>query len=113
MVKGGGLKCKEDPRIEHLAEALKVLSEPNRLRIICFLKHGERCVCEVEQELGISQQLTSFHLKVLRESGFLNSRREGTSFYYSIDPEFLRGINETFVEYIDHRTVGPGEQSSC
>jgi len=111
MAEGGSLKCKDDPRIERLAEALKVLSEPNRLRILCFLKRGERCVCEVEEELGISQQLTSFHLRVLRESGFLMSRREGTSFYYSIDCEFLREVNETFVEHIDYRTVGAGETS--
>jgi len=100
MAGGSSPKCKDDPRIERLAEAMKVLSEPNRLRILCFLKRGERCVCEVEEELGISQQLTSFHLRVLRESGFLNSRREGVSFFYSIDKEFLRGVESTFNEYI-------------
>ena len=107
------LKCKDDPRIEQLAEALKVLSEPNRLRIICFLKRGEKCVCEVEEELEISQQLTSFHLRVLRESGFLKTRREGTSFYYSFNPEFMKEINPVLI-YIDERlNLGPQLAVSC
>ncbi len=100
MVRCGSPKCKDDPRIERLAKALRVLSEPNRLRIVCFLKKGERCVCEVERELGISQQLTSFHLRVLRESGFLRCRREGVSLYYSIDEEFLKDIGVTFNEHV-------------
>lgn len=113
MTGGSSLKCKDDPRIEHLAEALKVLSEPNRLRIVCFLKRGEKCVCEVEEELGISQQLTSFHLRVLKESGFLNSRRVGVSFYYSIDDDFLRSVENTFNEYVACQSVEEGERAAC
>jgi DNA-binding transcriptional ArsR family regulator len=64
-LKADGPKCKSDPRVIELAEALKVLSDPNRLRIMCLLSGGEKCVCEVERELEISQQLSSHHLGVL------------------------------------------------
>lgn len=37
MKNGEVLECRKDPRLVELAEALKVLSEPNRLRIICYL----------------------------------------------------------------------------
>ena len=105
-------KCKKDPRIVELADALKTLADPNRLRIMCFLSKGERCVCDVESELGISQQLTSHHVNVLKEAGFLKLRKEGTRYHYSIDREFLKGVNEVFGEYLDYRNVDCGRQET-
>lgn len=106
-------ECTEDQRIPELAEALKVLCDPNRLRIICFLSGGERCVCEVERRLGISQQLTSHHLSVLREAGFLKVRKEGTWSYYSVDGERLRRVNEIFLHYLDHGKVEEARATGC
>jgi ArsR family transcriptional regulator len=102
-------KCKKDPRIVELAEALKTLADPNRLRIMCYLSRGERCVCDVESELGISQQLTSHHVNVLKDAGFLTLRKEGTRYHYSIDRAFLRRVNEVFGEYLDYRNVDCGQ----
>jgi DNA-binding transcriptional ArsR family regulator len=96
------LKCVEDPGIVDLAEDLKVLSDPNRLRIMCLLLRGERCVCEVEEELRISQQLASHHLNVLKESGFLSSRKEGTSSYYAVERRKLGIMTRTFLAYLDY-----------
>ena len=98
-------ECRRDPRIFELAEALKVLSDPNRLRIMCLLSKGELCACEVEQELQISQQLSSHHLNVLKEAGFLRVRKEGTWSHYSIDKEYLRRLNDIFSKYLDYRNV--------
>lgn len=97
--------CVSDPGIIELAEGLKVLSDPNRLRIMCFLSQGERCVCEVEEELGISQQLASHHVNILKDNGFLALRKEGTSSYYSIREDTLRRLNDVFLTYLDHRKV--------
>ncbi|MHB8895873.1 MAG: ArsR/SmtB family transcription factor [Candidatus Geothermincolia bacterium] len=105
-------KCKKDPRIIELAEELRTLADPNRLRIMCFLSRGESCVCDIETELGISQQLTSHHVNVLREAGFLKLRKEGTRYNYSIDREFLKGVNEVFMEYLDYRNAGCGGQEA-
>lgn len=108
-------KCKDDPRIIELAEALKILSDPNRLRIMCFLSQGEKCVCEVERELDISQQLSSHHLNVLRETGFLKGRKEGTWSYYSVDRQFLKRVDDIFSAYLDYRRVDsrPKQRASC
>ena len=106
-----GLKCVTDPGIFELAEGLRVLSDPNRLRIVCLLLRGEKCVCEVERDLGISQQLASHHLNVLREAGVLRARREGTSSYYAVVEEKLDGIARGFLRYLGHRErldAGPG-----
>jgi ArsR family transcriptional regulator len=97
------LRCVDDPGIVELAEGLKVISDPNRLRILCLLLRGERCVCEVEQELEVSQQLASHHLNVLRERGLLRVRKEGTSSYYSVAEDRLDGITEVFVRYLGYR----------
>lgn len=105
MSKSVAPKCTRDPRIEQLAEALKALADPTRLRVMCFLSKGERCVCEVESELGISQQLTSHHVSVLRDAGLLDYRKEGTSSYYWVVQDRLRAVNETYWEYLDHRKV--------
>lgn len=103
-------KCKKDPRIPELAEALKTLADANRLRIMCYLSKGESCVCDIETELGISQQLTSHHVNVLKEAGFLKLRKEGTRYNYSIDRDFLKRVNESFGEYLDHRNVECGQR---
>lgn len=105
------LKCMDDPRILELAEALKTLSDPNRLRIMCMLLKGERCVCEVEGELGVSQQLASHHLNVLKESGFLSLRKEGTSSYYSVDRGRLEIITRVFMTYLDYRKQGDSPEA--
>jgi ArsR family transcriptional regulator len=107
-------KCVSDPGVIELAEGLKALSDPNRLRIMCFLSQGERCVCEVEEELGISQQLASHHLNILKDRGFLELRKEGTNSYYSIRKDDLRRLNELFAEYLDHRRISTEARgSSC
>jgi DNA-binding transcriptional ArsR family regulator len=97
--------CRRDPRVIELADALKMLSDPNRLRMMCFLLTGEKCVCDVERELGISQQLTSHHLNVLKEAGFLKMRKEGTSSHYSVDREYLKQINDMFEQFLSFRKV--------
>ena len=105
-------KCRKDPRIVELAEALKALADPNRLRIMCYLSRGESCVCEVEEELGISQQLTSHHLHVLMDGGFLKLRKEGTRYNYSIDRDFLERVGDIFGDYLDYRNVRCGDRGS-
>lgn len=103
-------KCITDPEVLELVENLKVLSDPNRLRIVCLLLRGERCVCEVEKELGISQQLTSHHLSVLREAGFLRARKEGTASYYTVVEDkldrFLALLHRYFGRRDDHALDG-------
>lgn len=68
---------------EEQAKFVSVLLEPQRIKIIKLLRGGERCVCEIEQELVIPQNLVSHHLKVLREAGLVSARREGQFVHYS------------------------------
>jgi len=93
-------QCATNPEVNELSETLKVISDPNRLRILCALFSGERCVCEIEEGLAISQPLASHHLGVLREAGLVNARREGTWSYYSLDKEAIQKLNRMFLEVL-------------
>jgi ArsR family transcriptional regulator len=63
---------------------LKVLSNPDRLLLLCQLTRGEHCVSELEGALGIQQPTLSQQLGVLREEQLVHTRREGKQIYYSI-----------------------------
>ncbi len=63
---------------------LKALANPDRLLLLCQLSHGEHCVSELEELLGIQQPTLSQQLGVLREERLVNTRREGKQIFYSI-----------------------------
>ena len=69
---------------------LKTISEPNRLKIIHFLSKGEQCVCDIWKSLDIPQNLTSHHLKVLKESNLIDSRQEGRKVIYFLNKNNLK-----------------------
>lgn len=72
------------------ADILKALAQPTRLKIIDFLRDGERCVCEIFPAIGEEQSNTSRHLNMMLASGILSRRKEGLKIYYVIKhPEVL------------------------
>lgn len=71
------------------AAFLRTIGDENRLRILCLLQEGERCVCEIWQYLGLPQNLTSHHLSVLKEHGLIRARRDGLKVFYSVDPKIM------------------------
>lgn len=74
---------------ETVATLLKLMGEPNRLRIFALLSAGERCVCEIEEAMRLPQNLISHHLGVLRDAGLIRARREGRWCHYAIDKQVL------------------------
>jgi DNA-binding transcriptional ArsR family regulator len=75
--------------LEHAADAarfLKALGNEHRLLILCNLLESPLAVGELNGRLDLSQSALSQHLAVLRESGFVETRRESQSIYYSLPP---------------------------
>ncbi len=66
------------------AEFCKGMAHPKRIQILRVLKEGEKSVNELAKVTGIPQANMSQHLALLRQFGLLNTRREGTSIFYSI-----------------------------
>jgi len=93
-------ECVYKNDIADLYHALKGLCDMNRLKIICLLFEGEKCVCDIEEQLLISQPLASHHLSVLREAGFVSVRRAGTWSYYSLNREAVEKLNELFAHVL-------------
>ena len=79
------------------ARAVKLfhaLSDETRLAILAMLRDGERCVCDLQDDLEAAQSRLSFHLRVLREAGLVTDRREGRWSYYRITPEALGEVHD-------------------
>jgi len=74
------------------------LSDETRLAVIDMLRDGERCVCELQDELGAAQSRLSFHLKVLKDAGFVNDRKEGRWVHYSLNSQALSDASEFLAE---------------
>ena len=66
---------------------MKVLSNPDRLLLLCQLTQGEMRVGELEERVGVQQPTLSQQLAVLREEGLVSTRREGKSIFYCISSE--------------------------
>ncbi len=74
----------------NIKKYLDALSEPNRLAILSFLKNGEKCACEIHPKLKLPQNLSSHHLKVLKNLSLLKSRREGIKIFYSRNEKIIK-----------------------
>lgn len=77
-----------------LAAQFQALSDETRVRIVDHLRGGEHCVCELTGALDLSQSLLSFHLKVLKDAGFVRDRREGRWAYYALNAETIEAVGD-------------------
>ena len=87
--------------ISQVAEFLKIISEENRLKILCLLKESEMCVCDIWQYLGLAQNLTSHHLKVLKDFELVSSRQEGLKVIYSINKNVVKKYSKLLNNYLN------------
>jgi ArsR family transcriptional regulator, arsenate/arsenite/antimonite-responsive transcriptional repressor len=69
------------------ARMFQALSDETRLAVVQRLRDGERCVCDLMTDVDAAQSRLSFHLKVLREAGIVDCRREGRWAYYWLKPD--------------------------
>lgn len=76
------------------ADILKAMAQPTRLKIIEFLRDGERCVCEIFPAIDEEQSNTSRHLNLMLAAGVLSRRKDGLKIFYAIKhPEILKIID--------------------
>jgi ArsR family transcriptional regulator len=70
------------------------LSDETRLALLDRLRNGEQCVCELTDAMKAAQSRLSFHLKVLKDAGLVEDRREGRWMYYSLSPKAIEELYE-------------------
>ena len=79
---------------------LKIAGDNTRLRILYSLVEKEMCVCELQEKLEASQSLISHQLRVLRDGGFVNQRKEGKHRYYSLSDDHVKQLLDVVYEHV-------------
>lgn len=75
--------------LKKTVDFLKIISEENRVRILCMLKSGSKCVCEIWPALDLPQNLVSHHLGILKEVGLVKSNKQGLKVFYKLNDKKL------------------------
>ncbi len=86
--------------VRYLAYLFKALSDENRIKILEFLRKGERCVCEIVPYIGTSQSNVSQHLRVLREAGLIDYRRDGKKILYFTTSDDIYSLLDIMSNYV-------------
>jgi DNA-binding transcriptional ArsR family regulator len=81
------------------ATTFDALAEPARRRILDLLREGERPVGQLVERLELSQPGVSKHLRVLREAGLVEVRRDAQRRWYGLRAEPLAEIDAWLAPY--------------
>jgi DNA-binding transcriptional ArsR family regulator len=75
-------------------EVFEAVAQPKRREILRLLARGELSATQVASHFDVTQPAISQHLKVLRDVGLVNERREGTKRFLSVRPEGLAELDD-------------------
>jgi len=67
------------------AKIFKAFSDETRLMVLSLLQDGEKCACQLLEQVSIGQSTLSHHMKILIESGIVTPRKEGKWTHYSFN----------------------------
>ncbi len=98
------------------SDAFNAVAEPRRRDILSFLAFAERPVGDIVAGLGLEQPSVSKHLRVLREVGLVDVRREGRQMFYRTNAEAIRPLHEwtqTFERMWKHQLARIKEQAEA
>ena len=95
-----------EEEVTDIADFFKVVGDPTRLRILFLLDSGEANVNTISGNLGISQSVTSQHLKLLRVARLVRWRKDGKNVIYSLNDEHISRILALGTEHYEE-TIGP------
>lgn len=73
-----------DHNFQENAKVFRALCDPKRLSILEQLRSGEKCACVLQEPMELTQSGLSYHMKILCESGIVQSRQEGKWTHYRL-----------------------------
>jgi ArsR family transcriptional regulator len=100
------------PSIKKAVRLFHALSDETRLALLERLKDGEQCVCELTDAMTAAQSRLSFHLKVLKDAGLVEDRREGRWMYYSLSSQAIEEL-EDLVDSLKKAAKSVGSAGRC
>jgi DNA-binding transcriptional ArsR family regulator len=89
--------------LERIADRLKAMADPMRLRILHTLQDGELCVNDILAAVGGSQANVSKHLSVLRRAAMVECRRDGVNVFYRIEDPAIFDICRTVCDSLERQ----------
>lgn len=93
----------EQTKLDKAAKIMRALAHPLRLNIIDFIdKNKVINVNKIYNTLNLEQSITSQHLKILRNAGLVNTRRDGKFIYYSLDYDTIDKVRVIIKKYLDN-----------
>jgi ArsR family transcriptional regulator len=97
----------ENERLKLKAEVFKAMGHPLRLGVIEFLKDGEKCVCEIVEQVGTEISNVSKHLSVLKKAGIVADRRDGLKIMYRLTMpcalDFAKCVENVVIKRLDEQ----------
>ena len=102
------------PRAATTTDAFNAIAEARRRDILVFLAPGERSVTDIVEAFELPQPSVSKHLKVLRDVGLVDVRREGRQVFYRTNPGAIRPLHEwtrTFERFWTHQLTRVKERA--
>ncbi len=87
----------------HIADFFKVVSDETRVKIIYSIAQEELNVNAIAQQLHMTQSAISHQLKLLKDTGFVKSRKVGKHIYYSLDDDHVVDLLHTVKIHVDHK----------
>jgi ArsR family transcriptional regulator len=93
----------ESKVLEQVAEELRTLGHPLRIKIIEFLRSGEKCVCEIIQFVGAEQSVVSKHMTILKKAGLVDCRKEGSRVIYWVRDPVVFEVCYLAQEFVSRR----------
>lgn len=81
----------EDQLIE-MAELFKVFGDSTRIKILCSLLQGEKCVQQIVDTVGASQSAVSHQLRILKQAKLVKNQRQGKQIAYCLADDHVRTI---------------------
>jgi ArsR family transcriptional regulator len=90
----------EDELIE-MAELFKMFGDSTRIKILCVLFEGEKCVQEITEASGVSQSAVSHQLRLLKQARLVRNRRQGKQVCYSLADEHVKTILGMAKEHLE------------
>ena len=82
------------PRASTTSDAFNAVAEPRRRDILNYLILQERSVNEIVDSLSMEQPSVSKHLRVLKDVGLVNVRRDGRNMFYKTNADAIRPLHE-------------------
>ena len=98
LLRGLQLKILNRPDLSDIAKIFSTIGSETRLKVLFLLSEaGELCVCDLSDILGQSVSRVSHQLRILKDRGFVKTRNESSTIYYSISNNSFPNILVNFV----------------